>query len=184
MAGSLIFSDNGHMESIRYSYHPSPVGDLLIAGRNEEVHAISFPDGSRAVNPHRDWKRDDAVLGSLRRQLDCYFAGKLTQFDLDLRFDGGAFQNAVWRALLGIPYGETVSYGEIATRIGEPLSSSRAVGAANGANPLPIVIPCHRVIGADGSLTGFGGGLPTKQFLLDLEGRVRPRKGEQLRLFA
>ena len=169
---------------MRYSYHASPVGDLLIAGRGEAVHHISFPSGDRATRPKRDWHLDDGVLGDLRRQLDEYFAGERTTFELDLRIDGKPFEIAVWRALMEIPYGQTVSYGEIALQIGEPLSASRAVGAANGANPLPIVIPCHRVIGADGSLTGFGGGLATKQFLLDLEDRVQPRKGAQLRLFA
>ena len=123
------------------------------------------------------------MLTEHRRQLDGYFAGKRTAFDLAFQPEGSPFQLAVWRALLDIPYGETVSYGEIARRIGEPVSASRAVGAANGDNPIPIIIPCHRVIGADGSLTGFGGGLPVKTFLLELEDRVAQKPGKQLGLF-
>lgn len=171
------------METLRYSYHDSPVGPLLLAGTNTTLDYISFPTGRTTIKPRRQWERDDAFFPKTRQQLNAYFAGELTEFDLPIRFNGSEFQNAVWRALYEIPYGETVSYGDIAQRIGEPLSSSRAVGVANGQNPLPIVVPCHRVIGADGSLTGFGGGLPTKQFLLDLEERVMPRPGQQLRLF-
>lgn len=172
------------MESLRYSYHDSPVGPLLLAGGEETLDFISFPSGRTTIKPRRHWCRDDECFPETRRQLDAYFAGELTEFDLPIQFSGSDFQNAVWQALYDIPYGETVSYGDIALAIGEPLSSSRAVGVANGQNPLPIVVPCHRVIGADGSLTGFGGGLPIKQFLLDLESRVRPMPGQQLRLFA
>ena len=174
----------GAMEPLRYSYHDSPVGPLLLAGTETTLDFISFPTGRTALRPGRDWVRDDGNFAQTRRQLDAYFAGELTEFDLPIRFDGSDFQNAVWKALYEIPYGETVSYGEIAHRIGQDNSASRAVGIANGQNPLPIVVPCHRVIGADGSLTGFGGGLTTKQFLLDLEARVRPMPGQQLRLFA
>lgn len=171
------------MQSLRYTYQDSPVGPLLLAGTDEWLDIISFPTGRTTVKPRLDWQRDDDFFPETRKQIDAYFAGELTEFDLPIRFNGNDFQNAVWRALYDIPYGETVSYGEIALRIGEPLSSSRAVGVANGQNPLPIVVPCHRVIGADGSLTGFGGGLETKQFLLELEERVMPRPGQQLRLF-
>ncbi len=173
----------GFMEPFRFTYHDSPVGRLLVAGRNGHLDLISFPTGRTTVKPKAGWIRDDQIQGNVRRQLDAYFAGKLTEFDLPIRFNGSQFQNAVWQALCDIPYAQTVSYGEIACRIGEGLPASRAVGIANGQNPLPIIVPCHRVIGADGSLTGFGGGLETKQFLLDLEARVLPMPGQQLRLF-
>lgn len=171
------------MTALAYTYHDSPVGPLLIAGRDDVLHVMSFPTGHKRVKPKRDWIRDDTILPEVRRQIDAYFAGELTEFDLKLAPEGSPFELAVWQALQGIPYGETVSYGEIARRIGQPLSAARAVGAANGDNPIPIVIPCHRVIGADGSLTGFGGGLETKEFLLALERRVRPLPGQQLGLF-
>lgn len=130
------------------------------------------------MEPQQEWRRDDAFFKEAFAQLGAYFAGQLTRFDLPLRFAGTAFQKTVWRALIDIPFGETVSYGALAATIGRP-SASRAVGAANGANPLPIVAPCHRVIGADRSLTGFGGGLETKSFLLDHERRVAGREGNQ-----
>ncbi len=171
------------MSAMRYTYHDSPVGPLLVAGRDDVLHVVSFPAGRKRRQPKGDWVRDDALLPEARRQLDSYFAGELTEFDLALAPEGSPFECAVWQALQGIPYGETVSYGEIARRIGQPLSAARAVGAANGDNPIPIVIPCHRVVGADGSLTGFGGGLETKEFLLALERRVRPLPGQQLGLF-
>src|SRR3546814_636105 len=111
------------------------------------------------------------LLRQARQQLDEYFAGDRVTFDLPLAPRGTAFQCGVWQMLASIPYGDTISYAQLATRVGKP-SATRAVGAANGRNPLPIVLPCHRVIGADGSLTGFGGGLPTKRFLLQLEGAL------------
>jgi methylated-DNA-[protein]-cysteine S-methyltransferase len=161
--------------TLAYTYADSPVGPLLIAGDGERLHLISFPKGSRAHAPAGDWRRDDALFTEAVGQLRAYFAGALTRFDLPLRLAGTAFQNAVWSALRDIPYGETVSYGTLATRIGRP-TACRAVGAANGANPLPIVLPCHRVIGADGSLTGFGGGIETKRALLDHERRQVARR--------
>jgi len=153
---------------LAYAYVDSPVGPLLVAGDDRELHRIAFPSERRAQTPQRDWQRDDAPFAAVRDQLRAYFAGALTRFDLPLRFSGTPFQNAVWQALREIPYGETISYRTLAERIGRP-TACRAVGAANGANPLPIVIPCHRVIGADGSLTGFGGGIETKRALLELE---------------
>jgi methylated-DNA-[protein]-cysteine S-methyltransferase len=170
-------------DAMRYAHHPTPVGPFLLAGSGETLRVASFPSGHKKREPRGSWLRDDRAFAEARRQLDAYFAGKLTDFELPLEPDGTPFQLKVWRALRDIPFGETVSYGEVARRIGEPVSASRAVGAANGDNPLPIFIPCHRVIGADGSLTGFGGGLPTKTFLLALERRVRPLPGEQLVLF-
>ncbi|MEZ5810143.1 MAG: methylated-DNA--[protein]-cysteine S-methyltransferase [Rhizobiaceae bacterium] len=172
------------MEPLRYTFHDSPVGPLLLAGSPSRLHFISFPTGRTALRPRADWLRDNEFFPEVGRQLDAYFAGELTEFDLPIGFHGSAFENAVWRALCDIPYGVTVSYGDIARAIGEDVAASRAVGIANGRNPLPIVVPCHRVIGADGTLTGFGGGLATKQFLIDLEARVRPMPGQQLRLFA
>jgi methylated-DNA-[protein]-cysteine S-methyltransferase len=114
------------------------------------------------------------LLDEAAAQLEAYFAGELTEFDLPLDLDGTEFQNRCWLALATIPYGQTVSYGEQARRLGLGPDAARAVGAANGQNPLPLVLPCHRVIGADGSLTGFGGGLHVKRFLLELEGALLP----------
>lgn len=155
---------------LRHSYHHSPVGPLLMAGDEQALHYLSFPGGSRAMEPADDWPRDDGFFGEVRRQLDAYFAGELTRFTVTQHHTGTDFQRQVWDELQRIPYGETISYGELANRIGKP-TASRAVGAANGANPMPIMTPCHRVIGADKSLTGFGGGVETKRFLLALEQR-------------
>lgn len=171
------------MTALTYTYHPSPIGDLLIAGVGDVIHLISFPAGRTVRKPKPGWVRNDDAFLEARRQLDQYFAGERMKFDLPLSADGPPFDKAVWNTMADIPYGETVSYGEIARRIGEPVSASRSVGIACGTNPLPIVVPCHRVIGADGSLTGFGGGLETKEFLLSLERRVRPLPGQQLALF-
>ncbi len=157
-------------DPLRFSYHHSPVGPLLLAGDSQALHYLSFPGGSRALSPRDDWLRDDGFFGAVRRQLDAYFSGELTAFTVPLHHSGTDFQKQVWQALLTIPYGETRSYGQLAKQIGKP-TASRAVGAANGANPLPIITPCHRVIGSDKSLTGFGGGVETKRFLLALEQR-------------
>ena len=124
--------------------------------------------GSMRRDPESDWIYNEKPLASACQQLGEYFSGKRKSFDLPLQFDGTEFQVSVLKALQDIPYGETVSYGEIARRIGKP-KAVRAVGAANGRNPLPIVLPCHRVIGSSGDLTGFGGGLDTKEALLRLE---------------
>ena len=142
--------------TLAYGYLESPIGALLLAGDEAGLHAISFPSGRGVVEPPSTWRRDDQFFADVILQLGAYFAGELTRFDLPLRFSGTAFQKTVWQALIDIPYGETVSYGALASTIGRP-TASRAVGAANGANPLPIIAPCHRVIGADRSLTGFGG---------------------------
>ncbi len=152
-----------------YTFVPSPVGKLLLAGI-DALSLIGFSRGANPTTPQADWKRaDTSLLRQAARQLEQYFAGERRAFDLGLKPSGTPFQLAVLNALATIPYGETRSYGEIAAQIGSP-KAVRAVGAANGRNPLPIVLPCHRVIGADGSLTGFGGGLETKRYLLDLEG--------------
>lgn len=160
-----------------YTHVDSPIGPILVAGNGRRLCVTGFPTGRGRREPKAEWVADRDSLTEAVRQIEAYFAGELTAFDLELVPEGNAFERAVWSELEKIPYGETVSYGDIATRIGQPLSASRAVGAACGANPLPIVIPCHRVVGADGSLTGFGGGLPTKRYLLDLEFRVKPLAG-------
>jgi len=151
-----------------YTFIDSPLGILLLAGSRHALKVIGFSRGDKARSPDPSWQRDDAAFSLAKRQLDEYFAGVRRDFDVPLAPDGTDFQRAVWHALTGIPYGETCSYQDIAVRIDQP-KALRAVGAANGANPIPIIIPCHRVIGADGSLTGFGGGLDSKRWLLDLE---------------
>ncbi|MBP5856887.1 methylated-DNA--[protein]-cysteine S-methyltransferase [Marivibrio halodurans] len=160
-----------------YCVTESPVGPILLAGDGERLHRIAFSTGRRPFGPEAGWARDDTAFAEARRQLATYFAGGLTRFDLPYALSGTDFRQRVWRALATIPHGETRSYGWLARAIGDP-KAVRAVGAANGANPLPILLPCHRVIGADGSLTGFGGGIETKRALLDLEG-ARSHRPEQ-----
>ena len=154
-----------------YSDLHTPIGILRLVGDEDSIDRIDLPNRA-ASPPNPAWTPSNgdlpAALAEARRQIDEYFAGARREFDLPLAVAGTEFQRRVWRELRRIPFGETVSYGELAARIGRP-SASRAVGAANGRNPLPVVVPCHRVIGSDGRLTGFGGGLPTKQALLDLE---------------
>ena len=151
-----------------YHVMQSPIGDLLLAGDDAALHFVYFQGGPRPTKPDRDWEHSDKTFREVIRQLKAYFNGKLQKFDLPLAPEGTEFQMKVWRTLRSIPYGETWSYGELARRIRKP-TASRAVGAANGQNPIPVIIPCHRVIGANGSLTGFGGGLPIKRKLLELE---------------
>lgn len=153
-----------------YTYHDSPVDSLLLTAEEDSLTGIYFASGKHPPAIGEDWKEQPRhpVLRAAKKQLDEYFAGRRRRFDLPLAPQGTPFQLAVWQALRDIPYGETRSYGDIARRIGRP-KAMRAVGAANGANPISIVVPCHRVIGADGTLTGYGGGLPRKQKLLVLE---------------
>jgi methylated-DNA-[protein]-cysteine S-methyltransferase len=153
---------------MRYCYIESIVGRLLIAGNEQGLRYISFMKGKHRITPEIEWREDRAYLGEPIRQLDLYFQGRLKEFTLRLAPQGTPFQLEVLRALQKVSYGETISYGDLARRIGRP-KASRAVGMANARNPLPIVIPCHRVIGSNGSLVGFGGGLDIKQKLLDLE---------------
>lgn len=153
-----------------YSYMDSPVGRLLLAGSRHALKIVGFSQGSRARGAEDDWERFDEPFRRVKRQFGEYFDGQRRTWDLALAPDGTDFQRAVWQALTSIPYGATCSYRDIAEQIGHP-KAVRAVGAANGANPIPVIIPCHRVIGADGSLTGFGGGLDKKRYLLDLERR-------------
>jgi methylated-DNA-[protein]-cysteine S-methyltransferase len=168
--------------TMRYAWYDSPVGGLLLAGDPDGLTLISFPSGSRRHSPAPGWQRDEDLLAPAIVQLAEYFAGTRRSFSLPLRPAGTAFQQSVWAALRQIPFGATISYGELARRVGRP-AAARAVGAANGANPLPIVVPCHRVIGADDSLTGFGGGLETKHFLLAHEARLSPTGALQGELF-
>jgi methylated-DNA-[protein]-cysteine S-methyltransferase len=160
---------------MNYCYLESPVGTLLLAGDDNAVHRIEFPNDGKPIRPEAGWKESmTGPLAEAVRQLREYFSGSRTDFDLPLAPEGTEFQRKVWNRLRDIPYGGTISYGELARRVGNP-KASRAVGAANGCNPLPIVIPCHRVIGSNGKLTGFGGGLPTKEALLALEASVTRR---------
>lgn len=154
-----------------YDYLLTPIGKLLLAADTQGLRAVWFETGKHRREPDPAWQRNPAKLTFARKQLEEYFAGERQHFDLPLHPLGTPFQVQVWQMLAGIPYGTTISYAELARRIGQPLAV-RAVGAANGRNPLPIVLPCHRVIGSDGSLTGFGGGLPTKRFLLGMEDRT------------
>jgi methylated-DNA-[protein]-cysteine S-methyltransferase len=149
----------------------SPVGRLTLIADADALVAVLWPDDGPARVPLAGEPLRDAphpVLEAAARQLDLYFAGRLTRFDLPLRFIGTPFQQAVWSALLTIPFGETRSYSDVAKAVGRP-DAVRAVGAANGRNPISIIAPCHRVVGASGSLTGFAGGLAAKRRLLDLE---------------
>lgn len=145
----------------------TPIGTLGLIGSNAGLSRVLW-----SANGLRD--ESSALLDDAAAQLDAYFAGELLEFDVPIDLDGTEFQRQCWLALASIPYGQTVSYGEQARRLGLGPDAARAVGAANGQNPLPLVLPCHRVIGADGSLTGFGGGLHLKRFLLELEGALLP----------
>jgi methylated-DNA-[protein]-cysteine S-methyltransferase len=153
-----------------YSLLDSPIGELLLTGDGESVTGIWMQSHRSEWRRTKEWVRDDEAFAATRAQLTEYFAGERATFELPLAAEGTGFQHKVWNALCEIPYGETISYGELARRIGQP-SAARAVGLANGSNPLPIVVPCHRVIGADGSLTGFGGGIERKRWLLAHEAR-------------
>jgi methylated-DNA-[protein]-cysteine S-methyltransferase len=153
---------------MRYCEISTPVGRLLLAGDEEGLRRIAFQSELHSTEVAERWQRTEEPFREAIAQLEAYFTGRLRRFDLALAPEGTPFQREVWSALTVIPYGETVSYSELARQLGRP-AASRAVGAANGRNPIPIIIPCHRVIGADGSLTGFGGGLAIKRRLLDLE---------------
>ena len=149
----------------------SPVGPLTLVGEGDDITGLYFETGSSVAAPRPGWVRDDRRLRAAAAQLAEYFAGKRTRFELPLAPRGTAFQKSVWAALVNIPFGQTASYGDIARAIGKP-AASRAVGGANHRNPLSIIIPCHRVIGTDGGMTGYGGELYSKRLLLELESRV------------
>ena len=153
---------------MNYTYLDTPIGELLLAGDRRALYVVGFPDGPRRQRAELGWELDDAVFTEAKTQLSDYFAGSLQKFNLPLRPHGTPFQLAVLAELQKIPYGTTRSYGDIARRIDKP-RAARAVGAANAHNPIPVIIPCHRVIGSNGKLTGFGGGLPVKEALLRLE---------------
>ncbi len=159
-------------EPLFFTDLPTPIGRLLLVGTPAALRRIRLPGERPHSAPLPEWTYDPKPLRDASRQIEEYFAGRRRSFDLALDPQGTDFQRSVWRALMEIPYGHTISYAELARRIGRP-GAFRAVGLANGANPIPIVIPCHRVIGADGSLTGYGGGLAAKKTLLALESGSR-----------
>jgi methylated-DNA-[protein]-cysteine S-methyltransferase len=156
-------------ETLLHTTIESPVGDLLLVGDERRLRGLYMQEGRRPAAVAPGWRSAHEPFRSVREQLDEYFAGERTGFDLELAPLGTPFQERVWDALTRIPYGRTASYGEIARGIGHP-TASRAVGMANGSNPISIVVPCHRVIGTDGRLTGYAGGVQRKRFLLHLEG--------------
>ena len=156
---------------ITYTEFDSPLGRLLLFGTTRGLSGIMMTRHRHFDGQQKNWQRDDARWRDASKQLVEYFAGKRRDFDIPLDVEGTEFQMKVWAALCTIPFGRTASYGDIARQIGNP-KAVRAVGLANGRNPVSIVVPCHRVIGADGTLTGYGGGLDRKKILLDLESRV------------
>jgi methylated-DNA-[protein]-cysteine S-methyltransferase len=160
------------MDTLSYTVMETGIGPLLLAGDGSGLHRVYFMNGRRPKSPERNWTEDKKPFKDVLAQLKAYFAGKLRDFDLPLVLKGTDFQLLVWRRLQQIPYGETTSYGAIARELGSP-EAARAVGLANGSNPIPIIVPCHRVIGSNGDLTGFGGGLPIKKKLLELESKQK-----------
>ena len=149
-----------------YTLIDSPLGQILLVGDGTNLTELNFQAGTHPTEIGADWQQDAAPFAEAIAQLQAYFSGDLHTFDLPLQPDGTPFQQQVWQQLQAIPYGQTTSYGELAHCLGKPITAARAVGAANGANPIPLIIPCHRVIGSDGRLTGYGGGLPIKEALL------------------
>lgn len=158
----------------RYTMIDSPIGELLLTSNGTAITGLHMEGSEPPSRPGTARQQEDQLLAAARHQVAAYFAGELTAFDLPLALEGTPFQQQVWAALRAIPYGETISYGELARRIGN-IKAVRAVGTANGRNPLAVIVPCHRVIGADGSLTGFGGGIGRKKILLAHEARVCAR---------
>lgn len=163
----------------RYAWLSSPIGDLLLRARDGSLTGLDMID-LRANHPiPSDWREGgDAVLVDARKQLDAYFDGRLQRFDLPIQLDGTSFQRRVWEELRKIPYGETIRYADLASRVGNP-NASRAVGGANGRNPISIIVPCHRVIASGGTLGGYGGGLDRKLWLLRHEAQVLGRKAPE-----
>jgi len=156
------------MKIIFYHLFPSPVGQLLLVSDGNALTGLYMNDHTGAPQPEPGWSDDQRNFDRVCDQLTGYFSGGSRQFDVPLAPQGTEFQKKVWRELLRIPFGETISYGELARRIGQP-KASRAVGRANGQNPISVIVPCHRVIGADGTLTGYGGGIDRKKWLLEHE---------------
>ena len=155
-----------------YTNLTSPIGELLLTGDGDALTGVWMQDAKYPPRPVSGSRKDSSVFKKACQQFAAYFAGELTDFDLPLSLAGTEFQQRVWNRLCEIPYGKTWSYAQLAEKIGNP-KASRAVGLANGRNPIPIIVPCHRVIGANGTLTGYGGGLPRKQWLLAHEQRHR-----------
>ena len=155
-------------EDIRYTSIDSPIGEILVAQSDKGLKSIRFAGSTKPDPPMEHWQYVKQLKTEAIDQLRAYFKGTLKDFSLPLDLDGTPFQLKVWNALQKIPYGQTISYGELARWIGQP-KAVRAVGGANGRNPIPLVVPCHRVIGSDGSLTGYGSGLPIKSALLEHE---------------
>jgi methylated-DNA-[protein]-cysteine S-methyltransferase len=155
---------------------PSPLGPLLLVKRAAGLAGVYMPDHTGGPLPDSTWREDRSRFDREVAQLSEYFAGARTRFELDLDLEGTSFQRGVWRALVGIPHGETITYGALAIAVGRP-SASRAVGAANGRNPVSIVVPCHRVVGAGGALSGYAGGPERKRWLIDWERRTASLSG-------
>ena len=153
-----------------YTFAASPIGDLLLAGDHQGLHWLIFPEGPKSREPNSEWRLQESAFPEARRQLDAYFSGTRRTFPFPFMPHGTPFQIQHLNDLVKIPYGHTTTYQALAERLGKP-NAARAIGAANARNPLPIIIPCHRVLGSSGALTGFGGGLRVKEFLLDLEQR-------------
>lgn len=151
-----------------YTTIDSPIGELLLLGDGHALRGLYMQGGRKPITIAPSWEPSTTHFADVQAQLRAYFAGQRVTFDVPLAMDGAPFERRVWRALQDIPYGETISYGELARRLGQP-SAARAVGLANGRNPIAVIVPCHRVIGANGTLTGYGGGLERKRLLLDLE---------------
>lgn len=171
----IAFPDKSHVrrDAVSYCVMQSPVGRLLLAGNAHTLTHLSFQDGRHPMEPDPRWTYTEKPFQRPIRQLKEYFSGKRKTFTINLAPQGTPFQQRVWQALQAIPYGRTLSYGQIAKAIGKP-KASRAVGAANGQNPVSILVPCHRVIGSNGNLVGYGGGLAIKETLLAHESRHRP----------
>jgi methylated-DNA-[protein]-cysteine S-methyltransferase len=161
-------SHDGPPETLFYTTIDSPIGELLLLGDGHVLRGLYMQGGRKPIAIDPTWERDEEPFASVTSQLEEYFSGHRDTFDVPLQMRGTPFERRVWGALQEIPYGETTSYGELASRIGQP-TGARAVGLANGRNPIAVIVPCHRVIGANGSLTGYGGGLERKRILLELE---------------
>ena len=168
------------MSKIYYCYLASPIGQLMLVGDGENLTGLYLPNHKGVSNPDANWREATSPFADVSHQLSQYFEGQRQTFDLQLKPVGTPFQQQVWQELVEIPFGTTITYAQLAQRIGRH-SASRAVGHANSRNPISIVVPCHRVIGADGKLTGYAGGLDKKRWLLDFEGTVTG--GEQRNLF-
>jgi O-6-methylguanine DNA methyltransferase len=162
-------------DTLLYTTLDSPIGQLLLLGDGHALRGLYMQEGRKPIAIGPSWELAPGAFADVSEQLTAYFAGGRMSFDVPLAMDGTSFQLRVWQALRDIDYGETISYGELACRIDQP-SAARAVGLANGCNPISVIVPCHRVIGANGTLTGYGGGIERKRLLLDLEARAIGRQ--------